>query len=130
MIARKKRKYSNIVSRITDLEIMQPDEAGDLTRINLIKDLLKEKNFAQVAWAAHEGKIVDRKKKDYLKWEPSGIILPVSKSMNDYFYSTFYRSSVSEYRSEFDFVMEEGYEKQFTNQWRALSQGGKYHCPF
>jgi len=83
------------------------------------QNLLKQKRLDQVAWAGDEEKIFNRKNNSYLKWKPSEMILPVSRSMNDYFYSTYYRSQVSKFQNDFDFVLDKDYKKHFTKDWRA-----------
>ena len=83
------------------------------------QNLIRSEGLAQVAWAGHERKIYNRKNNSFLIWEPSEMILPVSRSMNDYFFSPYYRSLVSKFQSDYDFVIEKGYRKQFSKEWKA-----------
>ena len=83
------------------------------------QNLIRSEGLAQVAWAGHERKIYNRKNNSFLIWEPSEMILPVSRSMNDYFFSTYYRSLVSKFQNDYDFVIEKGYKKQFSKEWKV-----------
>ncbi|MEE9165871.1 MAG: hypothetical protein V3U24_00195 [Candidatus Neomarinimicrobiota bacterium] len=102
-------------------EFLFVDPHGEAMLKKIKRGLLKTTDLTQVTWACHEEKILEQGKNRYLKWQPSEMILPVSKTMNDYFYSMYYRSQISMHMSDFDFSVEKGYEKRFTSQWLAAS---------
>lgn len=96
------------------------DAKYEALMLRIKKNLLKKKNFAQVAWASEEGKVIYHHNNKQFTWKPKEMILPVSRAMNDYFFSRFYRTGVLRHFMKTKLYIEQGYRKQFDEEWKAI----------
>lgn len=96
------------------------DAKYEALMLRIKKNLLKKKNFAQVAWASEEGKVIYQNNNKQFTWKPKEMILPVSRAMNDYFFSRFYRTGVLRHFMKTKLYIEQGYRKQFDEEWKAI----------
>jgi len=100
-------------------EFLFPDPQYQAMILQVRQTLLRRRNLAQVSWACQEQKITNVVYGSTFKWEPSEMLLPVSKRLHDYFYSRRYRRNVTRQRDKYRFEIERGYQKQFTPDWRG-----------
>lgn len=101
--------YHNAVMYSEIFKFYNPEVYG---RMLAIKELLKDHSFADSAWIVHSGCIIDKKKRTRFIWKSEEMILPLSKTMEDYFSSSEYNEKVREAISKSSFSVDfKSYQK-------------------
>jgi hypothetical protein len=102
-----------------EFRFADPRTAAMLKRIQ--KQLIRRRGLAQTAWACQEGRIINTVLGETFVWRPAEMIIPASRRMRDFFHSKQYKTKFRRHLADYDFETEQGFQKNFSPEWKAVS---------